>query len=254
MDTDAAHKDPEDAPPGDQTIRESRAGGSQARDVSVSNGEFVGRDKGLDGEDVSKIIEVLLKYLPDSYVKRPEQLDELFSQFQKIHAELSEWKELHNFLDTTIQYYDQFWDALGNSGKKTANLANLRNSWLKISVVLDQQLKWAETITHIGKRYSVGPDGKIMGEDWAIKLELIRREIEANLANYQKATDPAGPFASVRRILGPSSQDDYQMNQLQENASNYRTLVYGYMHWADDRLRDAAGKLVEYSQSILRRS
>ncbi|MEW5871465.1 MAG: hypothetical protein AB1894_19485 [Chloroflexota bacterium] len=248
----------------------TEVGGSYLEgDAELHGGDFVGKDKiisgdqvgqdkiiGFNSEDVSKIIDVLLKHFPQAYLERPEQLDQVLQEFHQCHDELSEWKELHNYLDITIQLYDQFLVAVRNTNRQNftpEGLQNLQNGWYKIALLLDQLLSWARKICVIGRPFEDADKNSLKGEDWAIKLELARRDIEGHLAAAHDSLGSAGERPAVMRLLRSSPLDESWFVQLMDFTSRYWSLVLGYLHYADDNLRKTATRLVGISQEALRR-
>jgi len=223
-------------------------------DLTIKNGEMVGRDSiGLNGDEVSKIIEVLMKYFPKTYITNPEQLDKVFNEFQACHAGLYEWKELHNHLDTSLQLFDQFEDALRQANRRNANIESLYGSWFKIQEVLDELLSWAQTIQVIDQKFAINAAGEMTGPDWAIKLASKGKEINDHLQNVRKAAQESSGKGFVQRLWNPDPMDENWFRQLSEYASNYRYLVLRFMSIADKNLREMATKLYEISAQNLRR-
>ena len=230
-------------------------GGSYVGGGASAGGDFVGRDKfiGLSGEEVNRLIETLLHNIRPEYMQ-PGQLGEALGQFRTFHETISEWKELHNFLDNSVQFYDQFWDQARKADRRNFNLANLRNSWMRIALELDALLKWAEGIQLIGKRFNHAASGRLEGEEWAIKLEIARQDIEQHLKSAEKRQEPtSGTGALLGRLLNPGQLDEQWFERLNDLASNYRTLILFYLHHANEHLRSTATELVEVSQRVLRR-
>ena len=227
-------------------------GGVVGRDASAGR-DFVGRDQniGMSGEEVSRLVETVLKNIQPEYI-RPQQLDEALTQFRQYHETLSEWKELHNFLDNTLQFYDQFWDLARAANRKNLLLADLQNRWLRISLELDGMLKWAATIQYIGRPYNETGDGRLDGEKWAIDLEIARRDIANHLAQAQKLIDSSSA-SLFNRLAGQNPLDEQWARQLAEYASRYRSLILFYMHQANANLLNTATKLTDLSQRVLRR-
>jgi hypothetical protein len=235
------------------TSQEMKSGGSSVGgEVSLEGpARFTGRDytEGLKGTEVTALLDVVLKYFRETSLQSPQQLDNLLKQFQQHQEELREWKELHNFLDTTIQKYDQFLKAVHSAEKMPPDIDDLRNSWFSIGLTLDSLLAWASKITRIGEPYS-DQGGSLRGEAWAIRLESTRREIEKHL-NAQ--LDLGGKPTLLARFQDRSKGYEKWYKNLTELASRYHTLVLSYMHDADDRLRNSAAKLLETSQEFLRK-
>jgi len=231
-------------------------GGGSYVEGGVNAGEdFVGRDKiiGLSGEEVNRLIETLLRNIRPEYME-PDQLGEALNQFRTFHETISEWKELHNFLDNSVQYYDQFWDQARKADRRNFDLVDLRNSWTRIALELDALLGWAEGIQLIGKRFNHEASGRLDGEEWAIKLEMARQDIEQHLKSAEKRQETgAGTGSFLGRLINPGQLDEQWFERMNDLASNYRTLILFYLHHANEHLRNTATELVEMSQRVLRR-
>jgi hypothetical protein len=254
---DSELHDPEDLRAGGDLIAGDKIGGDSVGQNKIG-GDSVGQNKivGLSGEDVTKIIEVLLKHFPEMYLREPEHLDEVLQSFHRCHEELHEWKELHNYLDTTVQLYDQFAEAVRNVDRQSFNsesLHNLQNSWYKISLMLDQMLTWAKRIQLIGKPYQETNDGKLIGEDWAIKLELTRRDIECHLNIAHDCIEASAVRPLYKKLFNPAQLGERWFIQLMDYTSRYWSLALSYLHFTDDKLRTTATRLVDISQAALRR-
>jgi len=226
-------------------------------DAKIDRGDFVGGDKfvGLGGKEVAQILDVLFKYFSQSYLKRPEQLDRVLGNYQKLHEQLYEWKEMHNHMDRILQAFEQFSTQVINAGEPLG-VRELHNLWFPVNLCLDNLLEWAKKINCIGKSFVLGEDGELRGEIWAIDLENARKEIAAHLGvssdSPGSGTLPGGPRL-IRRLRYYLGLDANWWNGLVDLARRFRHIILQNMHFADKRLRETATELYHVSRGTLMR-
>jgi hypothetical protein len=226
--------------------------------AEIKDGDFVGRDKhvGLSGKEVADILDVLIKHFSSSYLRKPDQLDEILSNYQSLHQKLHEWKELHNHMDRILQAFEQFSSQAVNASVPL-DIRELRNLWFPVNLRVDELLSWAETITRIGEKYQVLENNTRTGEMWAIDVENKRDDLSTHLgiSNGLTSNNRGFPHGSltIRRLRHLFGLDSYWWNELVDLTHQMRHLVLQNMHIADKQLRETATALFLESKNALLR-
>jgi hypothetical protein len=146
-------------------------------------GDLVGRDKyGADGEEISKIIETLLKHIPRNNVS-PEDLDNALRKIRVCSEQINEWKSVHDFLTDIFTATEAFLDLVKRSRDvQDIPTKELNSSWRVLRRKVELYRIFASNIKHIGRRYEKRSDDAIQGEPWAVqiiqKVEQIQIDLE----------------------------------------------------------------------------
>jgi hypothetical protein len=211
------------------------------------------RQKGLN-------VDELISVLEEAFSKddpRIRQLRRVFTDIQKmqqIQQTLYEWKELHNALDDIITSFAPFSSEIQRADKENVipSASTLRNLWYAVSMKVDALLEFSSTINYIGKRYK--EEGSFStGENWAVKLSGMRRDINKLLgldqdSGFNSTTKLSISFTDKGKLrLG--IKPDWWVTLFEYN-NEFNHLVYGQMHWADKKLRESATELYSLSMSV----
>ena len=243
----------------DMVSREIDAEGSYVEGtVKVAGGgDWVGGSKGLDGAEVSQIIDTLLKHFPES-ILQPAQLDNTLAQIVTYHEKLYEWKELHNYLDMILNAFSPFAKQVERSefSRKIPDTRELLNYWYPISERIESFLLWAAAIHHIGARYAVNVDKSMQGERWAVRISKLKNDIEGHLgiseSSDTRALNPY-PRKIQRQMFRVFGFEIDWWRELGELSRIFEHAATEQMHFADKKLREAATELYNLSQRSLLR-
>lgn len=206
--------------------------------------------------DTDELVSALKEAFPKDD-PRPEQLRRIFvelQQLQQYQQSLYEWKELHNSLDDILTSFAQFSSEIHRAdvGKVIPSLSTLNNLWYAVSVKVDALLQFATGINFIGKRYQEG-GGSISGEIWAVKISIMRRQINTQLGlnettSFSTSTRRLVSFAEKSRLIIGIKPNWWVA--LYELNNEFNHVVYAQMHWADKKLRETATELYNLSKSV----
>jgi len=199
-------------------------------DVSVQGGDFVGRDKIVNYYqlDIAKLMEVLRQALPEDD-PMPQHLLETLEQFRAFHAQLYEWKELHNYLNDVLYVVGQFireverLDAQGLPGDPRS----LSRLWRPVAQKVQLLLDWARQVQHISAPLVEEAEGW-HGPRWAVELAANRRRVD--------------------EVLQPA---EFTLNALYDAAYAFVDSAERHMYLADKALRETAGELYTLSRIVL---
>ncbi len=185
---------------------------------------------GLETElDVPRLVETLRQALPQDD-PAPQHLLETLGRFQRLHACLAEWKELHNMMNDIIYTVDQFsreverMDASGQRGDPRALARQWRPVAQKVAILLD----WSATVQHISSPFVKLSNGGMQGPKWAIDMQAA----EARLAE----------------LLQPSNFD---ATALYDATCAFVDAAERHMYLADKQLRETVGELYNLSSIVL---
>ncbi len=199
-------------------------------DVSVQGGDFVGRDKIVNYYqlDVERLVEVLRAALPADD-PTPQHLLETLAQFRAFHAQLYEWKELHNYLNDVLFTVGQFvreverLEAQGLPGDPRA----LGRLWRPVAQKVSLLLEWARQVQYIAPPLVDDAQG-LRGPRWAVEIAANRRRVD--------------------EILQPA---EFELHALYDAAYDFVDSVERHMYLADKALRETAGELYTLSRMVL---
>jgi hypothetical protein len=208
-------------PPGETNI---------AGDANVHEGDFVGRDKIVQNIqlDLDKVISVLKQTLPDDD-PTPQYLLDTLKNFQLFHAQLHEWKELHNFLNDILIAFGPFArqvDQCEISGE-APNPRLFRQLWQPISQKVNGLLEWGKTITQIGQPFLESEQG-LQGSRWFVDLCVARYRLSQLL---KSAVVESGELVDACSEFGDKAET--------------------HMFVADRNLRETADELYSLSRVVL---
>jgi hypothetical protein len=216
--------DPSDTAP----RRIATEGGAYYERISVAGNQY---NYALD---IDKLIAALRRALP-AEDPEPERLLAALQQFQRLHARLHEWKELHNFLNVVVMTVDQFATLVERLDAQgvPADPRTLVRQWRPVALKVDLLLDWAAGVAFIAAPPFKRLDGGGMtGPPWAVELEAARRRLGDLLA-------PPSPGA------GPALPALYDATAAFVDAANR------HMYLVDKRLRETAGELYDLSRDVL---
>ncbi len=216
-------------------------------DLSVSGGDFVGRDQINYGLDVNELVAALRRAFPDND-PRPQRLAEVLQRFEHYHNTLHEWKELHNALDEIINTFGQFLALVErlNVEPGDIHIESLQAAWRPVAVRVELLLEFAAHIQQIGTPYAITPTG-VCGERWAVELASLRTQLNQRLGMEGSHRPPK----QLRQRLGflPS-----WWPELYELAHSFNDAAYRHMHLADKQLRQTATELYLLSRQAFGRN
>ncbi len=199
-------------------------------DVTVQGGDFVGRDKIVNYYqlDIAKLMEALRSALPADD-PTPQHLLDTLEQFRAFHAQLYEWKELHNYLNDILYVVGQFirelerMEAQGLAGDARL-LARL---WRPVAQKVNLLLEWARQVKTISTPLVEEADGW-RGPRWAVELAVNRRRVD--------------------EVLQPA---EFDLHVLYDAAYDFVDSAERHMYLADKALRETAGELYTLSRIVL---
>jgi len=205
-------------------------------------------------------VEELVSALKGAFPKddpRPEQLRKIlsaFEKFQRLQQALYEWKELHNALDDILTTFAPFSSEIhrADAEKTIPSLSTLNNLWYGVSVRVDALLQFACFINHIGNRYREEA-GIISGEVWAVKISVMRNQVNIQLglnetSSFRASTKRSISFAEKSKLM-IGIRPEWWIT-LYELNNEFNHTAYGQMHWADKKLRETATELYTLSKSV----
>ncbi len=197
----------------------------------VGGGDFVSGDKIVYQLDVGRLVDLLREALPEGD-PAPAQFREMMEQFGSLHAQLYEWKELHNAINEIAYVMDQFTreverlDAQGLSGDPR----QLRRLWRPVANKVQIVLEWAaEDVEHITQERFIRTSDGVRGPRWAVELYRAREQVNA--------------------LLRPEA---YDLAALYDATYDFMDVVDRHLYLVDRHLRETAGKLYDLSRLVLR--
>ncbi len=199
-------------------------------DVSVQGGDFVGRDKIVNYYqlDLEKLMEALRAALPADD-PTPQHLLETLEQFRTFHAQLYEWKELHNYLNDILYVVGQFIREVErlDAQQQPGDLRSLARLWRPVAQKVQLLLEWALQVQHIAPALVEEEQGW-RGPRWAVELAAGRRRVD--------------------EILQPA---EFTLSALYDAAYAFVDSAERHMYLADKALRETAGELYTLSRIVL---
>ena len=205
-------------------------------------------------------IDELVSALKEAFPKndpRPEQLRRIlsaFEQFQRLQQSLYEWKELHNALDDILTSFAPFSSEIhrADAEKTIPSISTLNNLWYGVSATVDALLQFARNINYIGIRYREEA-GNISGEVWAVKIGVMRNQVNIQLglnetSSFRASTKRSISFAEKSKLMIGIRPEWWVA--LYELNNEFNHTAYGQMHWADKKLRETATELYTLSKSV----
>jgi hypothetical protein len=197
---------------------------------------------------------VITKRFSEALLRDPEELDCLLVEYEQLVRQLQEWKELHNFMDLTLQLYDAFSREIKRANRNQPTLSDIRNSWGAISDWLGNLNLWARNeINVIAEKLIVDGTGKIIqGPDWAIQIEERRADISKYLEDGKKCEEEFRKAPLFKKITTKNALDEFWFSEMEELSEKLKNLVMINMHIADGNLRETAGVLYEKAQRLYR--
>jgi hypothetical protein len=224
--------------------------------VEINGGDIANiiNKYGLTSADLSLILNKFLRKNP-----KPKQLRITMEQFQIYHNTLWEWKELHNDLDDILSKFAPFDTEIKRVeiNKELPRYDYLQEAWSKVCLSVDVLIDFAHNIKHIGIAYKQSPEGAILGEPWAVKLYVLRSQINDQLAS--------GRISSSNKMIGIANHIFQGVQQkidktighlpswcqgLPELSSQFNNVSYHHMHLADKKLREASDKLYVHTRMM----
>jgi hypothetical protein len=232
---------PSDAPPA------AEDGAQIHGNVSLSGGDFVGRDQIHYGLNVDELVEALRRAFPAND-PRPNQLAKVLQQFERYHDTLHEWKELHNALDEILNSLGQFTALIErlNVEPTEINAEVLRSAWRPVAARVELLLEFGAHIQQIGTPYTITPTA-VCGERWAVELASLRSQINQRLGI--EGNRP--PEKQLRQRLGFAPN---WWPELYELIHSFSDAAYRHMHLADKQLRQTATELYLLSRQAFGRN
>lgn len=178
--------------------------------------------------DMHKVVTTLKESLPAND-PTPHHLIDTLEHFQNFHANLYEWKELHNYLNDVTMILDQFereverLDASGNRGDPRA-LARL---WRPVAQKIELLLTWAADIQYISNPL---------------------QRTEAGLSGPAWATELHGARVRVEELLQPA---DFNITAIYDATYDFSDTAQRHLYLADKSLRDTANELYNLSRLVI---
>ena len=224
--------------------------------AKISGSEVAGRDniKGMSGQEVSQIIETLLKHFPRGYLQNPDELDKTLSDFRRYHEQLHEYKELHNAVNEILISFEPFKAEMdrANSRRELPKLGLLRDLWRPVSMCVASLLSWSQTLKYIGKPYQELADKSRSGEDWAIQFSELQGRINNHLGLNQYSTEAVAYPSKIQ--LSTFQRFGVEIpwwETLTELTSSFSHVSSHHMNAADKQLRQTAQELFNLSNKAL---
>ncbi len=134
--------------------------------VELTGGDFIGRDKAVQGDevrgdkyvqinqlDIGKLVQTLRETLPTDD-DTPLALVQTLRSFQVFHSRLFEWKELHNFLNDisfSMSQLSREVERIEAQGSPV-NRRMLARLWRPIGNLVLAMLEWAATVEYIAEQ------------------------------------------------------------------------------------------------------
>ena len=218
----------------DDSINSTTISGQGAHirgDVETSGGDMVGRDKyyGLQGDDISRIIDTLYKHIAQQYLS-PDHLDSALKDFRLYIQQLAEWKRVHDYLNDILITSDVFSNAVRRSVTARILAKNeIVSSWKEVQRRVDYFRDWAKRIKYIGQPYREENDGTIRGEPWIVLLVQKAQNIQDDLTGNRLPT-------SSLKMLSIELKD----------------LALDYLYLADKNLLEIASSIERVAHNLFR--
>lgn len=162
----------------------------------------------------------------DAFVEFTQQVDAYLNQFNLLHEQMEEWKEVHNLLQDMQNYFapcrsyiyafGRLRDSPTRQRDEERMLYEIEVEWRPCKRVLRRLEEFAAIILAIGEAYD-GDTG--LGPDWLLKPQKAAAELEKTLFNSD--------------ILG-----------LREGLSNFGDQVDQYLYQADKALLKVANDIM----------
>ncbi len=181
--------------------------------------------------DLPKVMDTLKTALPQGDLTAAHLMETL-QRFEHFHALLSEWKELHNYINDVTHAAGQFTREVErlDSGSETPNLRSLGRLWRPVAQKVAILTEWATGARKITETpFKSSPQG-LQGPPWAVELHVAGGRLEA--------------------LLGQPNAD---MAELYDATFDFVDLAEKHMFLADKQLREAAGELSNLSRIVLGR-
>jgi hypothetical protein len=180
--------------------------------------------------DMVKVLTVLKNALPDDD-HTAQQLATVLRDFQKLHARLFDWKELHNALNDLIVALDPFKLAVERAytDRRRPDLIALGRDWRATNQKAELVIGLAKQTNSIcDQPFAIIATG-VQGPDWAVELYTGGRRLE-DLLNLKKP----------------------DMAELYDAAFDFDDADQRHMFWADKQLRETTSGLFSLSEVVLR--
>ncbi len=210
--------------------------------VELTGGDFIGRDKAVQGDevrgdkyvqinqlDIGKLVQTLRETLPTDD-DTPRALVQTLRSFQVFHSRLFEWKELHNFLNDisfSMSQLSREVERIEAQGSPV-NRRMLTRLWRPIGNLVLAMLEWAATVEFIADQPFSEMSGGFTGPAWAVETQVASRRLEA--------------------MLGSDGAD---IQALYDGTFDFVDTIERHLYLADKKLRDTAGELYNLSRIAL---
>jgi hypothetical protein len=226
--------------------------------AKISRSQVAGGNiTGLSGDEVSQIIETLLKHFQRGYLQNPGELDKTLSEFRSYHEKLHEYKELHNAINEIQNDFGQFKTEIDRSNftRSISKLSVLRNLWRPVSMKVAALLHWSQSIQLIGKPFKILEDKSRTGEEWAIQFSGIQTRMNDHLGmenqlGMNEYSKKEVDYPSQMQILRFQSlgREIPWWETLSELTSSFDNTCDHHMNSADKQLRQTAQDLYNLSK------
>ncbi len=181
--------------------------------------------------NLRKVVSTLEQALPPND-PTAGQLKETLQRIQNFHNQLSEWKELHNYLNDVLITLPQFARDVERTEPAALprSLRDLDRAWRPVSQKVTLLNEWAAAPRQIcAVPFLDAPDG-IKGPPWAVELHIAKKRID--------------------QFFGQRAED---INELNDAVLDFTDVAEKHMYLADKNLRETASELLNLSRIVLGR-
>lgn len=190
---------------------------------------------------------------------RANEAQNLIVQLREYHEQLSEWKELHNHLDETLNIFGQFLVNITWHAERVAAIDTivLDGSWQPVDRRVERYLLWSKQVKYIGEPYQETDNGEKLGEKWAVEVSVYRQAIISLLQEspaVRKAVLGENRLHKMFRFVPNKSRQipgwQRWWNDLLDVTREFDNLLKKHMFVTDKELRRTASDLLDLSKLI----
>jgi hypothetical protein len=205
--------------------------------------------EGITGEELVEIIRTLQEYSPKYLLKFNKTLREL----RRCHKELGEYKELHNKINDILTRFEPFKNATIRlkSNEIERRLESLKTHWQLVSLGVDELLKWAGRIDHIGERFQIVEGKQKRGESWAVQFSQLQDEINQLGLEIVYTEKMVYPDQRQTPSFEFSMDKNLWVSRLRSCTERFNNITLVYMSDTDKKLLNTAQRLLSISDKAL---
>jgi hypothetical protein len=164
---------------------------SPGRDEAVAFGQI---------ERKAEVVGDLLRQALPADGQAQADLREVIAAFAVLHAQLTEWVELHRLIHdllTALAPFRALLSSIGQSALGAAKRQALLHTWRPCQRCVDDLADFAEEIEGIGRPFR-RDGGELVGERWVVDLVALQALIEDALK--EEDSDPVNLFELVEEL------------------------------------------------------